>query len=333
MDKRKKFVILFPISILLIAIINYIFNYTIDPFGIKSTKDKYVEQLNAQWTYLYKPRILQKQPYYILGTSRSEYIDNNLVSSYLNKHVIYSGMMNQTINEAIFLIEKIKANKNNFISGFDVIETKLNHMIDYNRLEEGFRLNSLLANINLYINPKTTQESAMYVIKKILGQKIDDKFIELDNKSYLYTDKNIDNKVKNDAHYKDYQANIQSTLKLAKLADCNDIIIIFPKFETYYKKFQQYYDIENQYFNLIKILANNTNAKIWSFYGINEITINKDNFDNEGWHFKPKIGNLIFARIFNDTSVEIPQNFGFLIDKNNVDEYLKSLHNEVKDYF
>lgn len=332
MDKSKKFVILFPTLLLLMVMINCIFNYTIDPFGIKSTKDKFVEQLNAQWTYLYKPKILQKQPYYLLGTSRSEQIDNDLVSNYLNKHMIYLGMSNQTLNEALFLIEQIKANKNNFISGFDVIEVKLNHELQYNRLEEEFELNKLFAKVNLYINPKTTQESIVYIIKKILGQKIDTNFIELDNKSYLYSNKNIDDKVKNDSHYKDYQANTESVMKLAKLADSDDIIIIFPKFATYYKKFQEYYDIENQYFNLIKILVNNTNAKIWSFYGINEITTNKDNFDNVGWHFKPKVGKLMFARIFNDTSIKIPQNFGFLLDKNNVDKYLESLHNEVRNY-
>ena len=329
---NKKFIILFPIFVVFIAVINIIFNYTIDPFGIKSTKNKFVEQLSAQWTYLYKPKILQKQPYYILGTSRSEYIDNNQVSTYLNKHILYLGMSNQTLNEAVFLIEKIKANNNHFISGFDVIETKLNHGVDYNRLEKEFYKNDLFSSINLYINLKTTQESAMYLIKKILGQKFDDEFTKKDNKIYPYTNKNIDSKVKDDIHYKDYQANIQSTLKLAKLANSNDIIIIFPKFALYYKKFQEYYDIEKQYFNLIKILANNTNARIYSFYGINEITTDKDNFDDLGWHFKPKIGRLIFARIFDDDSIKIPQNFGFLINKNNVDKYLESLHNEIKNY-
>lgn len=332
MNKSKKFIIGFGIFIALIIAVNYAFNYIIDPFGIRNIKGKFVEQLNAQWTYLYKARILEKAPYYLLGTSRTDQIDIQIIENYLKKHTIYLGMSNQSLNEALFLIKKIKENNNNFISGFDVIETKLNHPLVINRLEQNFKLNNLLSNINLYLNAKTTQESALYLLKKLFKQDRDISFQEFDKKIFSYENKYVDNKVKDDVQYKDYKANTKGVLELAKLADSNDIIIIFPKSAAYYKKFQEYHNIESQYFNLIKLLVNNTNAKVWSFYGINEITIDKTNFDNNGWHFKPKIGKLIFARIFNDTSTKIPKNFGFLVDKNNVDKYLEYLHNEVKNY-
>ncbi len=332
MDKSKKFVFNFIIFSILVIPINYTFNYIIDPFGIRNSNNKFVEQLNAQWTYLYKPRILQKAPYYLLGTSRSEQIDSNLVSHYLNKHLIYLGMSNQSLNEALFLIKKIKNNKNNFITGFDVIQTHKYHSTGGNRLEEGFFYNNLISNINLYLNSKTTQESLIYITNKLLRQKRDFEFIKKDNELYSYTIDNINKKVRDDNQYKNYQANIDETLQLAKLADSNDIIIIFPKLATFYKKFQEYHNIEKQYFDLIRLLVNNTKAQVWSFYGINEITTNKNNFDDIGWHFKPKIGKLIFARIFNDTSINIPKKFGILIDRNNVEEYLTNTHNDIKKY-
>ena len=46
-------------------------------------------------------------------------------------------------------------------------------------------------------------------------------------------------------------------------------------------------------------LVNNTKSKVWSFYQINSITKNEIFFDENGWHFKPKIADMIFARIYN----------------------------------
>ena len=42
----------------------------------------------------------------------------------------------------------------------------------------------------------------------------------------------------------------------------------------------------------------NTDAQVWSFYGVNEITLEKNNFIDNGWHFKPKVSNIIFKEVF-----------------------------------
>ena len=81
MNKEKRFIILFFIFLILMIPANYLFNYIIDPFGLKSTKDKFVDQLNQQWVYLYKARVVEKAPYYLLGTSRTEQIDCDLTSN------------------------------------------------------------------------------------------------------------------------------------------------------------------------------------------------------------------------------------------------------------
>lgn len=74
---------------------------------------------------------------------------------------------------------------------------------------------------------------------------------------------------------------------------------------------------------------NNTKARVISFYGINEISLEKDNFDDYGWHFKPKVGNLIIARIFDDKSIDLPPNFGVWLDKGNIESYLETMHNDI----
>lgn len=61
-------------------------------------------------------------------------------------------------------------------------------------------------------------------------------------------------------------------------------------------------------------------ANITSYYdftGSNSITTDL-NLYTDSHHVQPYIGKLIFARIFNDKSVSIPDNFGILIRKNSM---------------
>jgi len=60
--------------------------------------------------------------------------------------------------------------------------------------------------------------------------------------------------------------------------------------------------------------------------------MNTNNFDAYGWHFKPKIGKLIFSRIFNDKNSKIDKNFGTLLSKENISNYLKKLSSDLKKY-
>jgi|TARA_B110000008_G_C16947350_1_gene555011 hypothetical protein len=83
------------------------------------------------------------------------------------------------------------------------------------------------------------------------------------------------------------------------LAKEEDIFIIYPKHYYHYLLFQKYQNIEDKYFRAIEVLVNNTKSKVWSFYQINSITKNEIFFDENGWHFKPKIADMIFARIYN----------------------------------
>jgi hypothetical protein len=78
--------------------------------------------------------------------------------------------------------------------------------------------------------------------------------------------------------------------------------------------FQKYQNIENKYFRVIEVLVNNTKAKVWSFYQINSITKNEIFFDENGWYFKPKIADIIFARIYNnDKKIINSKIFGTLL--------------------
>ena len=38
------------------------------------------------------------------------------------------------------------------------------------------------------------------------------------------------------------------------------------------------------------------------------------------------------AKIFNDKSVEVPEDFGVLVTKDNIDEHLENLRKQIKEY-
>jgi hypothetical protein len=114
----------------------------------------------------------------------------------------------------------------------------------------------------------------------------------------------------------------ETVIKLAKLADKNDIFIVYPIYIYYYQLFKKYFNIESQYFHALKLLVKNTDAKVFIFYGNNDLTKNQNNFGSGGSHFKPKLAKTIYNEVY---GVKKPKN-GFLLTPDNVDKYLDALH-------
>lgn len=314
-------------------------NYLLDPFGLRSVEDKDFTNLsNIELSYIYPVKIAQKASYYLVGTSRTIRISLPLVAKYLHTYIIRVGMSGQTLQENLFLIERIKANKNNFIDGFDIFSINESYATS-NRVQEAFAAadDTITTLVTFYLNPHTTQASLRHIKTKIFSLPHNRFFTALDSQqgkdnSHQEIESNYFlNGKKNFRQYRFYNIDMQKILRLAKLGDSNDVFIIFPKYAYYYKLFAKY-GVQEPYFQAIKLLVENTNARVFSFYGINSITLNKDNFDDNAWHFKPKIGNLILARIFKDDSIEVPKDFGVELTKDNIDTYLNTLRIQIRDY-
>lgn len=325
----KTFAKLLIIMLLSILCASCVINYFADIYGLRSTQGKYAWYLASSKNALYKPRIEAQAPYYMIGTSRTKFIDYVLLSKYLDTHSIGVGMANSNTKEWIFLAEKVKANSKNFLLGFDVFALNKSS-VNYNtkRLESTFKNSSFIW--------FDFADTARFVKYLLIPRPYNLNFTEKDKeqpKSNNYKDIEEELFIRQSRRYKKYLTNYDDILTLAKLADSKDIFIIFPKYAPYYALFQQYDDpnntIEQQYFQALRLLVKNTKAHVISFYGINEITLEKDNFDDYGWHFKPKIGNLIMARIFDDKSVKLPPNFGVWLDKDNIESYLETMHNDI----
>ena len=124
----------------------------------------------------------------------------------------------------------------------------------------------------------------------------------------------------------------ESITNLARLGSKSDIFIIFPKYVSFYSLFAEYQDIEKKYFSGIRTLVKNTDAQVWLFYGANDLTNNIDNFIDNGWHFKPKLSNIIFDEVFNFDSKSLQDMQGILVTKENLDQHLSKISNEISAF-
>jgi len=62
----------------------------------------------------------------------------------------------------------------------------------------------------------------------------------------------------------------------------------------------------------------------WDFMYVNSVTKNSDNFI-DGAHIRQEKGYMYFARLFNDSTVDVPEDFGRYVDKNNIDQHIAYL--------
>lgn len=276
--------------------------------------------------------------FYLIGTSRMEAIDPNLIER-ITKEKTHSIKINgSTLRENKFLAQEVKKRDKNFIYGFDVFSLNANRNAHKEISARYTSYKNELANNNLltkYFNSDITIRSFQHMGKKFKKYPYDIKHIEDNNAQHDYSFHSIleDSGIANDfpkknfTNYKMYEDN--EIIELAKTGTKNDIFIIFPKHVYYYTLFQEHQNIEEQYFHAIKLLVQNTNAQVWSFYSSNSITTNKENFDKNGWHFKPKISSIMFKKIFEPNHETSPDDFGILLTHENIDDYLRDVHDQI----
>ena len=80
--------------------------------------------------------------------------------------------------------------------------------------------------------------------------------------------------------------------------------------------------ITKEYLSYLKDVAEVTD--FYDFSGYNSITTNDCNY-YERSHYRPLVGKLIAARIFNDKTIKVPSDFGQLVTKENILEHLRML--------
>ena len=244
-----------------------------------------------------------------------------------------------TLDENTLLATEVKEQGNFFIYSFDVFSSNKNRQ-NYEEINQRYEAYKKELNNNLflskYYNSDITIRSFQHLIKTLKGEKLNKQYLEENSRSAGYLSKAViaesgilNNVVK--SNFSNFQVySDEFIINLAKLGNKDDIFIIFPKYLSYYLLFSKHQNIEKKYFSAIKTLVNNTEAKVWSFYGNNNITKNVDNFIDNGWHFKPQISNIIFEEVFSPRLQKIDYQSGFQITKENLDGYLSNMSKEIQ---
>ena len=339
----KRWIKIWFIIVITIPIVG-IFNYFIDPYGLNSNQNKfYLSLTNVSKPNILKLKINLKADYYLIGSSRLMRVNPTVIENYLlDKKVFNIGISAATFDENLMLAKQVISNNSNFIFGFDAFTLNKNRLNNIDLLNRQKKYKEALTSktiISEYFSLDFLITSIEDLHKRISGEKLDQFFTSENNKEVRTSIDGVEKFLKNIgkdgvANFNNFEIVAESDIiQLAKTASEDDIFIIYPKHYYHYVVNQKYQNIEDKYFRAIKLLVNNTNAKVWSFYQINEITRNEKNFDENGWHFKPKIANMIFNRIYGDDKTTIsPKNFGILLTKDNVQKNLSRISNKVKSY-
>jgi hypothetical protein len=306
-------------------------NYLVDPYGYNSRDNKFLKNL----TMFNKPHVTNSRLssdgyYYLIGSSRMARVDPRLIETFTNKKTHNIKIDGATLSENILLAEKVKEKGSNFIYSFDAFSLNKNRQMfsEISNRADTFQIEldkNLI--INKYFNSDITIRSLQHIIKNLNNEEIDKQYLSENSRESFISKKlaQLDSGISNQllkANFSNFELFPKSQIiNLANLAKSNDIFIIFPQHIIYYSLFSEYQDIEKQYFSAIRTLVNNTKGQVWSFYGINDITMDKNNFIDNGWHFKPYVSNIIFDQVFNSSSSLIENN-GTQINRENLSTYL-----------
>ena len=335
----KVWLITVVIAVSLVGVVNYI----VDPYGLRSNKDHYVEYL----CYLNNPAVTNlkinlQADTYLIGTSMVIRIDPNVVEAITHKRVFNVNNAGATLPENMMIAKKVKAKGAHFVYGFDAFslnKMRLRNPEIKNRLEtykEALQKDPLID--ITYFSFTTFVDTLNTLLKEAASKPYSKDYEKENNIHYETTLEDVDHHLELSTNgsrnmFSDFETfDDEMVIELAKLADKEDIFVIYPKQFYHYVLFQRHLDIEAKYFHAIKLLVENTNAKVYSFYGENEVTRNSDNFDADGWHFKPSITPKIMAKIYGDKAASEGEVFGTVLDKTNIDRYLDEMHQSLQKY-
>jgi hypothetical protein len=339
MIEYKNILVKVLILFILIFFLIISMNYQVDPYGYNSRDKKFIKNL----TMFNKPNVTNSRLssdgyYYLIGSSRMARVDPKLIEALTNKKTHNIKIDGATLTENTMLAEKVKEKGSNFIYSFDAFSLNKNrqNFSEISDRADAFQkeLDKNLI-ISKYFNSDITIRSLQHIIKHLNNEKINKQYLS-ENSRESFISKNLA-KLDSGISNKLFKANFSNfdmypksqIINLANLAKSNDIFIIFPQHIIYYSLFSEYQDIERQYFSAINTLVNNTKGQVWSFYGINDISIDKNNFIDNGWHFKPYISNIIFNQVFNSNSGQIQSNIGMQINRDNLSRYLNLIKQEI----
>ncbi len=327
-------------------------NYIIDPMGYNNKFETNLNKIKIRLDErVAKFGLIKNKKYnsFIFGSSRNTIIDPDTIDNLLKNNsqsinVSFSaGMIDEFILYIDYLINSKREIKNIFIP-IDLFsfsdefipkvtlprELQINKKIDTN-LSEYFSFDMFLKSLStIYFNIKNKQsnECNKYLKKGMRCYK--DYFNAIKtNTLKQYIEKNV-TYVKANWHVNNYskkKADILIQLYYYMLEkNINLYIYTNPITISQIRKGKSFYS----QLKLLKYLIGNSNIKIFDFNNINNVNLN-DNYFIDSFHFNYEVADCIVNKILTNKSI-CGEDFGILLTKDNIDEYLENIRKQIEEY-
>lgn len=343
MKSTKWIKIFFGLSLIGVLFVGGV-NYIVDPSQIfNKQKEYYIGSNNIYYIkldYLFDNH--KKYNSYMIGSSRVGTTNPEVINKYIQDSKFYNmwlsgANISDNLNHLKYLLH-IGAKIDNLYLQLDV--TNLNN-IKSNENTHPYVINE---NNKTYLISRLLNTDIKSIYTR-LNEKNDLGFhrVNIQNGVFNYINRDIlikENHLKYVIEEKRFKENINRNLKfitkedfvtklkkINKIADENNINLIL--FVTpHHHKMMDSFEIES-YLDFIKTISEQN--CFYNFSGYNTVTKNDYNYYEDS-HYLEYVGELVAAKIFNDKSVEVPEDFGVLVTKDNIDEHLENLRKQIKEY-
>ena len=325
-------------------------NYIVDPFNIFHTKFlKEQFQMNERFMKIeYLEENKNKYNSYMFGSSRIGTTPPNIIDKYFENAKFY----NFTVSGANFydylthlkyFIKNEYPIKNLYLqididnmTNFSWAES--NYLVKYHPfiLEQSLNKYYLLYltglfpfNIKGKIIENINQKDLVgyYLETGIWTRPIKEKKIQENPEKFIKEEISFNVQNKRMIKNTQFENNSKALKEIVDLCLENNINLII--FTTPHNKNMMDSFIVEDYLKFLKMISIYTD--FYDFTGYNTITTENINY-YESSHYRENVGRLIAAKIFNDKSVKVPEDFGVLVTKDNIDEHLENLRKQIKEY-
>ena len=348
--KNYLFIILF-FGILMASI-----NYIVDPFGIFNNRIlKHQFEQNERFT---KVNFLEEYNQlfngYMFGSSRIGTTSTETIEKYIQNSKIYnftiaSGSLYDYLTHLKYFIKRGYPIHTLYLQlDIDAMESYEHDKYDYLRKLHPYVVNdSLWSFYSSYLTKFFPLNTKGKILNNIKDATNDRHYVNYDLKTGSWIKPNLENEIKRNCRkyintvssfhnpkfnnrYK-YTESTSRTIKalmgIKQLTDENNIklyLFITPHNQNLVNLFKV-----DDYLRYLKDISNVTD--FYDFSGYNSVTTNNCNYYEQS-HYRQNVADLIAARIFTDEKIIVPEDFGVLVTKENIESLLTNLKKQIKIY-
>lgn len=345
---NKKFIcfsFLISISILLsVGLLNFIVDplWTFNHSNVLNSRQTGFDERQQKTNYIYFNK-LDKFEGILLGSSRATYINQNDFGNMYIYNYASSSMFPYEYEDYIEFAKKIKKQDLKYIIiGADFYGTNIPKDVKFK-------------NPDFYIK---NSESFFYKYQMLLSRdnfqnsikNIKNVISKIDNDVYTRNNVKLNSKVSEAERAIRFTINIKrhvddlsgdkysynsmyiNILKKIKEDNPNSKFIIFTSPETAdllvstIKKGNRINEYEKWLKELIDVFG-----EVHNFMTINTITKNLQNYPDDD-HYYPNVAKLLANKLSNTINLEVPQDFGVLVTKENINKHLENLKKQIENY-